>query len=106
MSVVMRQEVERKIISKLIDDALEAGFNIDVNDGEETTLEHSTNREAILAAMFTTDEDWIVLHRGELRGWVRLIYGNDGWDVINDYTTNLPDSIMAGCNAIADHYAG
>ncbi len=22
-------------------------------------------------------------------GWVRFIYGNDGWDVISDYTTNL-----------------
>jgi hypothetical protein len=36
-------------------------------------------------------------------GWVRFIYGNGGWDVINDYTTNL-EPWMTNVDAIADQY--
>ena len=32
---------------------------------------------------------------------MRLIYGNDGWDVVNDYTTNL-EPLLAGATAEAD----
>jgi hypothetical protein len=38
-------------------------------------------------------------------GWVRFIYGNDGWDVINDYTTNL-EPVIAGVNALAEKMEG
>lgn len=31
----------------------------------------------------------------------RIIYGNTGFDVINDYTTNL-ETVLAGTNALAD----
>ena len=79
--------VEKLIAKQCIVDLLAAGCKITVFDGEETTLVDSTDAAAILSAMFTTDEDY--LHTTGPIGWVRFIYGNDGWDVINDYTTNL-----------------
>lgn len=34
-------------------------------------------------------------------GWVRFVYGNDGHDVISDYTTNL-ESVLEPINAYAE----
>jgi hypothetical protein len=106
MSVKMRQEVERKIAAALIDSALKAGYTITVNDGEEDVLKRSASADAILKAMFTTDEDRLYLHAQNAKatfGWVLFIYGNDGWDVISDYTTNL-EPIMGAANKLADYY--
>jgi len=37
--------------------------------------------------MFTTDDDClIVVKDGKPFGWIQFIYGNDGYDVISDYT--------------------
>ena len=80
-------EIDRMIATYAVDAFLKAGFLLGVNDGVETTLRQSRDRDAILAAMFTTDEDWLHvyrLHDEAPYGWVRLIYGNTGWDVINN----------------------
>lgn len=47
--------------------------------------------------MFQTDEDFIYLYSqdGARCGWFRLIYGNDGWDVVNDYSTNMQEIMDA-----------
>jgi hypothetical protein len=34
-------------------------------------------------------------------GWVRFIYGNDGWDVMNDYSTVL-EPYLIKTNALID----
>lgn len=104
MSVAVRQQVERRIARRVIRDCLAAGYTISVNDGGETTLKCSRTPRRIVAAMMTTDEDYLLIHRrGEKQafGWVRFIYGNDGPDVINDYTTNL-ESVLTGANKLAD----
>lgn len=85
--------MERLIARQAIADLLAAGYLIDVNDGEVTTVEGSGDPAVILAAMFTTDEDYLVAKGVGSRGWVRFIYGNDGWDVINDYTVNLAGAL-------------
>ena len=55
-----------------------------------------------MAAMFSTDEDYLYVHKGkEKAGWVRFIYGESGWDVICDYTTNL-ESLMVEPNKISN----
>ena len=33
-----------------------------------------------------------------------VVYGNDGWDVVNDYTVNL-ESVMKRANLIADKHS-
>jgi hypothetical protein len=95
-AVRARQRVEQTIALTVAQVLLDAGFSLGVNDGEETTVTHSTDIEAIKKALFTTDEDYLYVYAKDRSanerdkrpdGWVRLIYGNDGWDVISDYSS-------------------
>ena len=95
-AVKARQRVEQTIALVTAQALLDAGFSLGVNDGEAITIHHSRNLEAIKAALFTTDEDYLYVYhdKGNAKDqpdfhWVRFVYGNDGWDVINDYSANL-----------------
>lgn len=112
MSVKMRQEVERKIATAAVNSLLVAGFAISVdngdNDGQEYQLASSTDEPAILGAMFLCDEDRLIVEKdGIPLGWAYFVYGNDGWDVLSDYTVNLESYIGEGSEAykISEHYA-
>lgn len=108
MSIKIRQRIERTIAERTVEVLLDAGYLLSVNDGEEETLSNSQSPKAILSAMFTTGEDWLIVRKpaggdsGNVnKGWVRFIYGNDGPDVINDYTTNLED-VLKPVNKLCD----
>lgn len=101
---------ERKIVHKLVDDALAAGYAISVNDGEATTVVRSRVRATILGAMATTGEDTLVFFLPTAReaqpfvrvGWVSLIYGN-GCDIISNSSANdSTDTLLAGAEALAE----
>lgn len=100
-------EIERQIVVRAIRDILghPAGYDISVMDGEEFPLRHSTNEDAILEAMFSTDEDYLFVYpKGNERrlGWVLLIHGN-GPHVISDYTDNeTMRDLLAGADKLAD----
>lgn len=98
MSVKMRQMVEREIATKVVDVLLAAGFQIQVDNGDDEPPAYSTNREGILADMFLTDEEHLYVGNfdADVYGWVYFVYGNDGWDVMSDYTTNLESFIGEG----------
>ncbi|MHC2552434.1 hypothetical protein ACVJ6Q_003729 [Bradyrhizobium elkanii] len=97
-------EMERKIARQIIDDGLAAGYTIDVYDGEETVLKRSTDPEAIIGAMFSTDSDMLIFHEGGRRqGSVWFVYGNSGWDVVADYSTRL-EPIMVGADKLSDEF--
>ncbi len=103
MSVKMRQLVEREIAMATVKALLAGGFSLGVNDGEDLTLHHSRSTRAIEKALFTTDEDWLLVYtKGATKEdarpdyWVRFVYGNDGWDVISDYTVYLEPWIGEG----------
>lgn len=105
MSVKMRQEVERKIATAFVKAAIREKYEIVVDYGDGPTDLLFTTR-SVLAAMFQGDEDRLYLYKkGGTRivGWVYFVYGNDGWDVISDYTTNL-ESLMGEANKISKHY--
>ena len=112
MNVKMRQEVERKIASRLVKDILKAGYTILIDNGgapEECTGPFGKYRQ-VMAEMFLADWDRLYLYRpgkdakeGHY-GWVFLVYGNDGYDVISDYTCNLR-KLLAGAEGVADRYA-
>ena len=114
MSVKLRQELERRIAQAAIRQLLAAGFTLGVNDGEETTIHHSTDADAIEKAMFTTDEDVLLVYKADddpaaedyllPNYWVKFVYGNDGYDVISDYTSAL-DQHLSEANRLADQYA-
>lgn len=97
-----RMKIERKIVLMCAKSLIQAGYNIAVNDGEETTLLSTNNIKAIEEALFTTYEDYFLTSKQGFRdSFVRFIYGNDGPDVINDYGTSL-EHIMSKVNDFAD----
>lgn len=106
------QIIENKIMRKAIAALLDAGFVVTVNDSEEDTLVHSTDAKAIFAAMKTTDEDrlraysiksdnGVDLDEPKYRGSIFFVYGNDGPDVICDYSVSLEEA-LAPVNEYAD----
>jgi hypothetical protein len=106
-----RQNLERRILRQVIADALRLGYVLTVHDGEEVTLRRSADAAAVMAALMTTDEDYLHLHKFDAsgaqaeHGWVRLVYGNDGWDVICDYSVNI-EAAVAGASALAEKLEG
>ena len=100
----LRQRIERAIVGRAVRDALRAGYSLSVNDGEAFAILRSRNRAAIMRALFSVDEERLYIHAGDTGrrvGWVYLVYGNDGPDVIADYTGNL-ESLLTGANACAE----
>lgn len=93
--VAARQMVERKIAQLTIEVLLKAGYSLGVNDGEETTISYSKDAHEVFEAMFTTDEDYLYIYERPAEKdatpdmWVRFVYGNDGWDVIADYSHSV-----------------
>lgn len=89
----MRIAIEQFIARKTVETLIAANYLISINDGEETVVKRSDDIEHIMRAMFSTDEDYLIVSsRADPKrkvGWVKFIYGNSGWDVINDHTVNL-----------------
>jgi hypothetical protein len=112
MSMIkIRQIVEREISTAVVDALLNEGFalSVDYGDGESAVF---SSKALILKAMFQGDEDRLYVYRSPVGSgdkpvaWVYLVYGNDGWDVISDYTVNLEKFIGKGRVArIVDKYS-
>lgn len=109
-----RQRIEREIVGKIIDDALAAGYRVSVSlergyDLDEM-LHASTDKEKIMDEAFAGDECHLFIHdaTGETvidgaiisRGWIYLVFGNDGWDVISDYSVRL-EEFLKGAETLA-----
>jgi hypothetical protein len=115
--IKMRQMVEREILSAFIDSALAAGKRLAVSlergyDVDEMLL-GSVDKNAVLDAATAGDECHVFVQRADgptvsdgrvvSEGWVYFVFGNDGWDVISDYTTSL-EYLMEAANAVAERY--
>ena len=105
-----RIRIEKEIATQFVKDAIAAGYWLALdNGGDELEVKPTGNTDVILAAMFEVDDEHLYVYpAGKVKdedsiGWVYFVYGNDGWDVINDYTTNL-EPIMAGADALAEKY--
>lgn len=102
--VKKRQRIERAVIRAFVKAALTDKCEISVYDGEQYPLKRSNSESEIMKAIMSTDEDRLnVWKDGKQIGWVFLVYGNDGWDVINDYTVSL-EYLMAEVTKISDRY--
>lgn len=90
-----RIEKEGKIARRTIRTLKAAGYWLRVHDGEEFATPRTRSERELMAALFTTDDDRLFVYRSAdskgHAGWVWLVYGNSGWDVISDHTTNLED---------------
>lgn len=93
-----RIAVEQEIVVRTVCAMLAAGYALqtDIRD-DPRPKSPTTDRDVILAEMMAVDDEFLgvfypVEHptqSGERYGWIRFVYGNSGYDVINDYTVNL-----------------
>ena len=107
MQTKERQEVERRICRQVIKSMLAQGFNLSVFNGQRQ-ISKSKDEEAILQAMFSTDEECMDVYcDNHYIGCVVFIYGNTGFDVICNYSTSL-EAYMQEANDLADslHLSG
>ena len=107
MTLKQRIKIEKAIAKKIVVDALALNYFVSVNDSCEWTVNKSQDQKTILKALMTTDDDLLAFHNkdGKYIGVVWLVYGNDGYDVICDYTANKGiEGLLAGANTLADKY--
>lgn len=109
--------MERRIVSRFVYDALAAGKRLAVSlergyDVDEMLL-GSRDHKKIMDAAFAGDEAHIFVQPAEgptvldgqivSEGWVFIVLGNDGYDVISDYTVNL-EPLLTNANKLAESY--
>jgi len=125
MSTKVRR-MERMIVTKLVEDALDLGYMVILHDGEdkvavafmdgnttkgrevEQIIRMKETEVAQIIRMFrATDEERLIFFKdGKRVGSLLLVYGNDGHDVIADHTSNDEmDKIVSGASALADTLA-
>ena len=96
-SVTRRQKTESRIASRAVSALLAAGYWLAVCQGDEDEQPASRYKRDIMKLLGECDEDRVIVYspaKGRV-GWVHLVYGNDGNDVIADYTTNLEPQLQA-----------
>jgi hypothetical protein len=93
MNIQTRISIEKKIAKAVVREAIKLGYTFEIDNGGDFGEEIKTTHESeTLKEMFATDQDELYLIKdGKKAGWVYFVYGNDGYDVISDYTVNLED---------------
>lgn len=98
-----RIALEQRIVKRTVDALLAQGYALATDEGEHRfygPVAPTRERATILAALMEVDDEHLGVFPAEEVGapkvrqpfaWVRFVYGNDGWDVVSDYTTNLED---------------
>lgn len=100
-SLKKRILLEQRIVKHTVKALLTAGYALSVFDGENDSVV-TTENTILIDALMETDEDFLNVYKdGKRIGWVRFVYGNDGYDVICDYTVNLEDA-LAETNKLAE----
>ena len=102
MNVEQRIAIEKRIVTKIVEDGLAAGYELAVDNGGDGFEYCGTNKKRLLEELFATDEEWLKIYRdGKRVGSVYLVYGNDGWDVIADNSLSL-EELLTGAEALAE----
>jgi len=101
-----RINVEHLIVTKLVDTLLEKQYELFDLDDRNSSLcklgEHPQRRD-LLGTLFDLDEAYLGVRGNGKEGWISLVFGNDGYDVISDYTTNIEEDIQS-VNDYADTF--
>lgn len=84
-----RCRMELQIVDKLLELAKAAGYAMKIIQYEE---EGEKTPEDVKDALFNLDEAHLEFYKdGKRVGWVFLVFGNDGFDLISDYTCRLEE---------------
>ena len=92
------RNIEKQVLRKLLEIAKRAGASWVVNNGEFESPRTSDVEETIEKHLFATDDEWILFSitiDGEsFSPSVYLVHGNDGPDVICDYSVSAERPFM------------
>src|SRR5690349_10259819 len=93
-----RLGVEGEIVSKAVDVLLAAGYALATDQADGPLVPRKDQRRdaaAIKTELMETDDERLYVFAADdpVRpiGWLYFVYGNEGWDVLSDYTTNLEE---------------
>lgn len=84
------QAMDREITTKLVDALIAAGYLITCCiRQDEPEFDRSVDRDGILEFLFDLDLAELRVEKDAKRSWLMLSFGENGWDVVTDYTTDL-----------------
>jgi hypothetical protein len=91
-AVLPRARVELAIVRRLLRALTKANYALSVDDGADEL--YAKTEGDMLALLFNLDDAHLIV-RDPIGGqsFVRLVFGNDGYDVISDYGISLSDII-------------
>ena len=88
------RKLENTIIRVFIREALQHGHTITVTTYGEDEITRSNKINKIVGALRSTDYDNLRVHDGnKYIGGVLLVWGNDPWEVISDYSVSIEDMV-------------
>lgn len=100
-----RIATERRILRAVIMDLRAAGFALSTEDQDtgETIDFAGQSVKKIMDEMTACDDGRLYATRADFQKtqWVYFVYGNDGWDVISDYSVPL-EPFLKRADAISD----
>jgi hypothetical protein len=103
-SIRNRIVIERAIVRRACEDLIAAGFELRVHDGEAWATGYTIDLDIVMCSIMATDEESIIVRpvgQPGPRGSIFLVYGNDGYDVIADNSTNIEEHLK-GATELAD----
>ena len=102
-AVKHRARMEASIVLRLLETLIAAGYSLAVDDGDGAAV--SGTVETMAKIIFNVDTALVEVCEGrKWLGTVSLVLGNDGYDVIADYTTTL-ETALRNVNDYADRLA-
>lgn len=88
------RKLENTIIRVFIREALQRGHTITVTTYDEDELTCSSQINKIVDALRATDYDNLRVHDGDKYiGGMLLVWGNDPWEVISDYSVSIEELV-------------
>lgn len=104
--IIPRGKVERRVVWNLLHHLAAAGFQptlIDDGDEETSVQGYESAFLLVMETLFNLDEAWLYFAKGDglPNHGVLLIFGNDGWDCVSDWTITKgdPDGFDAAMEA-------
>jgi len=79
---------ERFVVRQIVNRALDKGYLLTVDDGEELPVMHSDDAEEVMDNLGHCDEEWLHVENDARQkiGVIFLVYGNDPDEVVCDCT--------------------
>lgn len=95
-----RAFIELQVVNAILDTAKENGYTVKVQEYED---DGETNYDVKDAILNLDEANLIITRSGSPDSWIFLVMGNDGYDTVSDYSTNLEGGlILTAVNMVAD----